>query len=108
MEWWKNCRFGNFSFHAQDIKEWEKTPFYASNVNCWAHRRCFEQKCLTKLVDFVHSISSYLTSSTEVEEVTPHCNVEKKLAKFLYLGDVLSSGGEVQEVVTEKDLNEKS
>ena len=60
------------------------------------------RKCIKlKPVNFVCRKCSCFTSSTkDDEEVALDDNVIRKMAKFSYLGDVLSSGGGVQEAVT--------
>ena len=51
-----------------------------------------------RLVDFVYKKCSGFTGTNQVvEEVAINGDVLAKMAKFLYLGDVLSSGGGMQE-----------
>ena len=65
------------------------------------HKRCLEiRKCLTKAVDFERRKCYGFTGSIEIdEELTIDGDVIKQVANFLYLGDVLSFGGGVQEAV---------
>ena len=65
------------------------------HANPTVNKKCFGmQKCLSKIEDFVcrRKCSEFTGNTYADEEVTLDRDVIKKVAKFLYLGDVLTSG----------------
>ena len=68
--------------------------------NSWALKRCSEiRNCLIKNLT-CRKCSGFICSIEVDEKMTLDGDVTEKVAKFSHLGDVLSSGGVVQDDVT--------